>query len=91
MRNRLIDRLQHIIQPLIDLIVPESKDAKPAQPEIPVAPLVACIAMLAAVDLQFVYIDGEHGRFDWHDIEAACIAAERHRLTPIARIPDILP
>lgn len=49
----------------------------------------AVIEVLAAVDLQFVYIDGEHGRFDWHDIEAACIAAERHRMTPIARIPDI--
>jgi 2-keto-3-deoxy-L-rhamnonate aldolase RhmA len=49
----------------------------------------AVIEVLAAVDLQFVYIDGEHGRFDWHDIEAACIAAERHHLTPIARIPDI--
>ncbi len=35
-----------------------------------------------------VYIDGEHGCFDWRDIEAACIAAERHGLTPIARIPD---
>ena len=46
--------------------------------------------MLAAVDLQFVYIDGEHGRFDWNDIEVACIVAERHQLTPIARIPDIL-
>ena len=47
------------------------------------------IEVLAAADLQFVYIDGEHGRFDWRDIEAACIAAERHGLTPIARIPDI--
>src|SRR6266853_1114022 len=49
----------------------------------------AVIEVLAAADLQFVYIDGEHGRFDWHDIEAACIAAERHQLTPIARVPDI--
>jgi 2-keto-3-deoxy-L-rhamnonate aldolase RhmA len=46
------------------------------------------IEVLAAVDLQFVYIDGEHGSFDWRDVEAACIAAERHGLTPIARVPD---
>jgi 4-hydroxy-2-oxoheptanedioate aldolase len=53
-------------------------------------PAPAVIEVLAAaVDLQFVYLDGEHGRFDWHDIEIACIAAERHGLTPIARIPDI--
>jgi len=49
----------------------------------------AVIEVLAAAELQFVYLDGEHGRFDWNDIEAACIAAERHQLTPIARIPDI--
>jgi len=48
----------------------------------------AVIEVLAAVDLQFVYIDGEHGCFDWRDVEAACIAAERHGLTPIARVPD---
>jgi 4-hydroxy-2-oxoheptanedioate aldolase len=46
------------------------------------------IEVLAVVELDFVYIDGEHGCFDWRDIEAACIAAERHQLTPIARIPD---
>lgn len=48
----------------------------------------AAIEVLAAADLQFIYIDGEHGRFDWHEIEEACITAERHHLTPIARIPD---
>jgi 4-hydroxy-2-oxoheptanedioate aldolase len=47
------------------------------------------IEVLSAADLQFIYLDGEHGCFDWRDIEAACIAAERHGLTPIARIPDI--
>ena len=46
------------------------------------------IEVLAVVELDFVYIDGEHGCFDWGDIEAACLAAERHQLTPIARIPD---
>ena len=48
----------------------------------------AIIEVLAAADLDFVYIDGEHGCFDWRDIEAGCIAAERHGLTTIARVPD---
>ena len=49
----------------------------------------AVIEVLASVDLQFVYLDGEHGCFEWRDIEAACIAAERHDLTSIARVPDV--
>jgi 4-hydroxy-2-oxoheptanedioate aldolase len=52
-------------------------------------PSPAAIEVLAAANLQFVYLDGEHGRFDWADIEAACITAERHGLTPIARLPDV--
>jgi 4-hydroxy-2-oxoheptanedioate aldolase len=48
----------------------------------------AVIEVLAAADLQFVYFDGEHGCFDWRDIETGCIAAERHGLTTIARVPD---
>ena len=51
----------------------------------------AVIEVLAAVDLQFVYIDGEHGSFDWRDIETGCLAAERHGLTTIARVPDASP
>jgi 2-keto-3-deoxy-L-rhamnonate aldolase RhmA len=47
------------------------------------------IEVVSAADLQFIYIDGEHGCFDWRDVEAACIAAERHGMTPIARVPDI--
>ena len=43
---------------------------------------------LLAESLDFAYIDGEHGCFDMRDIEAACIAAERHGLTTIARVPD---
>jgi 2-keto-3-deoxy-L-rhamnonate aldolase RhmA len=43
---------------------------------------------LLAPRLDFLYLDGEHGCFDWGDIEAACIAAERHGVTVIARIPD---
>jgi 4-hydroxy-2-oxoheptanedioate aldolase len=46
------------------------------------------IEVLAAADLQFIYLDGEHGCFDWRDVEATCITAERRNLTPIARIPD---
>ena len=49
----------------------------------------AVIEVLANVDLDFVYLDGEHGCFDWRDIEAGCVAAERHDLTPIARVPDV--
>ena len=51
-------------------------------------PATAVIEVLASERLDFVYIDGEHGRFDWRDIEIMCITAERHSLTPIARIPD---
>jgi 4-hydroxy-2-oxoheptanedioate aldolase len=43
---------------------------------------------LLAPRLDFIYLDGEHGCFDWRDIEAACIAAERHGITIIARVPD---
>src|ERR1700682_109303 len=49
---------------------------------------LSVIEVLAAADLHFVYLDGEHGCFDWRDIEVTCITAERHNLTPIARIPD---
>jgi 2-keto-3-deoxy-L-rhamnonate aldolase RhmA len=46
------------------------------------------IEILAPAGLSFVYIDGEHGNFDGRDIEASCLAAERHGLTLIARVPD---
>ncbi len=48
----------------------------------------AVIEVVASERLDFVYIDGEHGCFDWRDIELMCIVAERHGMTPIARIPD---
>jgi 2-keto-3-deoxy-L-rhamnonate aldolase RhmA len=51
-------------------------------------PATATIEVLASESLDFVYIDGEHGCFDWRDVEMMCITAERHGLTPIARIPD---
>jgi 2-keto-3-deoxy-L-rhamnonate aldolase RhmA len=46
------------------------------------------VEVVASERLDFVYIDGEHGCFDWRDIEAMCIVAERHGMTPIARVPD---
>ena len=48
----------------------------------------AAIEVLAAAGIEFVYLDGEHGCFDWRDIETGCLAAERHALTTIARVPD---
>ena len=51
-------------------------------------PATAIVEVLASERLDFVYIDGEHGCFDWRDVEAMCITAERHGMTPIARIPD---
>lgn len=51
-------------------------------------PQPSIIEALATANLDYIYLDGEHGCFDLHDIEAACIAAERHQITPIARIPD---
>lgn len=52
-------------------------------------PAPAVIEVLArAVKLDFVYLDGEHGCFDWSDISTACITAERWGLTLIARVPD---
>jgi 4-hydroxy-2-oxoheptanedioate aldolase len=49
------------------------------------------IEVLASIKPDFIYIDGEHGAFDVRDVEAACIAAERHGITPIARVPDRSP
>lgn len=49
----------------------------------------AAIEALALLELDFVYLDGEHGAFSPTDVEACCVAAERHGMTPIARIPEI--
>lgn len=46
------------------------------------------IELLALAQVDYVYLDGEHGCFDARDIEYACVAAERHGITPIARVPD---
>jgi 2-keto-3-deoxy-L-rhamnonate aldolase RhmA len=54
----------------------------------PSAPL---IEILGRLRLDFVYLDGEHGMFELHDIADGCRAAELVGLTPIARIPDQRP
>jgi 2-keto-3-deoxy-L-rhamnonate aldolase RhmA len=46
------------------------------------------IEVLARLRLDFVYLDGEHGAFTPHDLEACCVAAERHGMVPIARVPE---
>lgn len=50
------------------------------------APVV--IEVAASLDLGFVYLDGEHGAFELRDIEACCVMAERHGITPIARVAE---
>ncbi len=45
------------------------------------------IEMLGMLDFDAVYLDGEHGVFDGHDIEAACRAAEISDLTVLMRVP----
>ncbi|MGX9935712.1 HpcH/HpaI aldolase family protein [Advenella kashmirensis] len=52
-------------------------------------PCLPAIPLLAGAGADFIYLDGEHGCFNWSDIELACIAAERCKLTVIARVPDI--
>jgi 4-hydroxy-2-oxoheptanedioate aldolase len=51
-------------------------------------PSPTIIELLGPRHIDFVYLDGEHGNFDGRDIEVACVAAERHGLTAIARVPD---
>jgi 4-hydroxy-2-oxoheptanedioate aldolase len=47
------------------------------------------IDILGKLDFDFVFIDGEHGPFGLDQLEELCRTAERHNLTPIARVPDI--
>ena len=54
-------------------------------------PQPAIIEVLANVGIDYVYLDGEHGAFEGRDIDVACITAERHGITAIARIPDPSP
>ena len=47
------------------------------------------IELLGQVDLDYVFLDGEHGPFTPETIEEMCRAADLAGLTPIARVPDI--
>ncbi len=47
------------------------------------------IDILAPLDFDFVWIDGEHGPFGLDQIEDLCRAAEAVGVTPIGRVPDI--
>src|SRR5215475_3108675 len=47
------------------------------------------IDILGKIAFDFVFIDGEHGPFRLDQLEDLCRTAERHNLTPIARVPDI--
>jgi 2-keto-3-deoxy-L-rhamnonate aldolase RhmA len=47
------------------------------------------IDILGKIDLDFVFIDGEHGPFDLTQLEDLCRTAERYDLTTVARVPDI--
>ena len=52
-------------------------------------PMVQAIEMLGAEGFDFVYLDGEHGRFEMRDIEEACRAAELAGLTVVGRVPRL--
>ena len=47
------------------------------------------IDILGKIDFDFVFIDGEHGPFGLDQLEDLCRTAELHRVTTIARVPDI--
>ena len=47
------------------------------------------IDILGKLDFDYVFIDGEHGPFDLSQLEDLCRTAERHNVTPVARVPDI--
>lgn len=51
-------------------------------------PALPAMEIMAMRGIDYIYIDGEHGVFGMGDVEAACIAAERHGATPVARVPD---
>jgi hypothetical protein len=51
-----------------------------------------CVRLGGDVRAQYAHdpaIDGEHGPFGLDQLEDLCRTAERHNLTPIARVPDI--
>jgi len=51
-------------------------------------PSHTAIEVLAPLELDFIYLDGEHGSFETRDLEISCLTAERYGMVPIARVPD---
>ncbi len=54
-------------------------------------PCPGLVEMMGMVDLDYVFLDVEHGVFDVAVIEDICRAADMNGITPIARVPDITP
>jgi len=52
-------------------------------------PCPEIVEILGQLDLDFVYIDGEHGAMTLKVIEDVCRIADLVDITPIARVPDI--
>ncbi|GHU04664.1 2-keto-3-deoxy-L-rhamnonate aldolase [Betaproteobacteria bacterium] len=44
------------------------------------------LEIISNLEVDFIYIDGEHGLFDLHEVESMCILAEHYGMTPIARV-----
>lgn len=47
------------------------------------------VEILGTLDLDYIYVDGEHGPFAPGEVEEICRAADLCGMTPIARVPDI--
>ncbi|MSQ34470.1 MAG: hypothetical protein EXR57_01450 [Dehalococcoidia bacterium] len=47
------------------------------------------IEILGILDLDFVWLDGEHGPFGLDQLEESCRVAEQVGITPVARVPSI--
>lgn len=54
-------------------------------------PSTTIIELMSIAEVDFVFLDGEHGAFDVRDVETCCVAGERHGLTVIARVPNRSP
>jgi len=54
-------------------------------------PAPGLVEMMGMVDLDYVFLDVEHGVFDVAVVEDICRAADMYNITPIARVPDITP
>ncbi|MFP6680016.1 MAG: aldolase/citrate lyase family protein [Dehalococcoidia bacterium] len=52
-------------------------------------PAPQIIDIMGTLDLDYVWLDCEHGPFSLQDVENACRAAEAVGMTPIARVPSI--